>query len=240
MNESSVPSFEPIERKTVSEEVRAAMYSSIRSGALPPGTPLPPERILCEQFGVARTSVREAVQGLASLGLVTRRGNRTFVGEQLPSIRFDSDDLRKRKVSELFEVRRIVEVRMAELAACRATQAERSELLAIAAAFNEGLDIAKFRTLDRRLHGTIAAACGNPTFAELYHKILDTLFESDAFHSLLNDPKNSRVVRKVVREAAVEHRLIAEAIAAGDGNAAAAAADEHLNQVERNMVRRMA
>jgi GntR family transcriptional repressor for pyruvate dehydrogenase complex len=62
-------------------EVRERLIEAIRNGELIAGTALPAERVLCEQFNVARTSVREAIQGLATAGFIERRGNRAFVVE---------------------------------------------------------------------------------------------------------------------------------------------------------------
>jgi DNA-binding FadR family transcriptional regulator len=45
------------------------------------------ERTLSEQVAVARSSVRAAMQGLWSLGVIERRGNRSYVRERLPEIR---------------------------------------------------------------------------------------------------------------------------------------------------------
>src|SRR5258706_11617587 len=117
------PRFEPIERQTVSEGIRDALLESIRSGALPPGSRLPSERSLCEEFGVARTSVREAIQGLVSLGAIVKRANRPYVAEQLPGMQLAGRDDRKRHLEELVEVRRIVEVPIARLTAARADAA---------------------------------------------------------------------------------------------------------------------
>src|ERR1700693_6387779 len=90
------PRFGPIERQTVSEGIRDALLESMRSGALPPGSRLPSERALCEEFGVARTSVREAIQGLVSVGAIVRRANRPYVAEQLPGMELAGHDDRKR------------------------------------------------------------------------------------------------------------------------------------------------
>jgi GntR family transcriptional regulator, transcriptional repressor for pyruvate dehydrogenase complex len=60
MTEATVR-FEPISRRTISEEIRDVLVDKIRSGEMAPGAQLPSERELCDQFGVARTSVREAV-----------------------------------------------------------------------------------------------------------------------------------------------------------------------------------
>lgn len=230
-------SFDPITRRTLAEEVRQALLDRIQSGGLQPGGQLPSERLLCEQFGVARTSVREAIQGLVSLGLVERRGNRTYVAERLPGVGFQ--DERKRSVTEIFEVRRLVEVPMAELAALRATPEERAEIREAAQCFKVRMELPAFRAADHRFHAVVAKACGNPALAELYGKVLETLFHSTDFDSLLSASENERIVRRVIREASSSHRAIAAAIEAGDTSAVRTAVEEHLNQVEALMVAQM-
>ena len=118
--------FGPVTRQTVAEQVRARLAERIASGELAPGSPVPAERSLSEQFGVARTSVREALQGLVSLGVVERRGNRMYVAEHLPEVVFASPaefaaDSRKQFVVQLFETRRVLELPIFELASERAT-----------------------------------------------------------------------------------------------------------------------
>ena len=73
--------FEPLARETLSAQIRDQLLERILSGALAPGVRVPSERDLSEQFRVARTSVREAMQGLLSLGVIERRGNRSYVVE---------------------------------------------------------------------------------------------------------------------------------------------------------------
>jgi GntR family transcriptional repressor for pyruvate dehydrogenase complex len=229
--------FEAISRRTVAEGVREALLEKIRSGALPPGSQLPSERVLCEQFVVARTSVREAIQGLASLGLVERRGNRLYVAEHLPGVTLADD--RKRSVTHVFEVRRLVEVPMAELTARRASAAEREEIGALGSSFSPAMPLAEFRRLDREFHGAIAAGCGNPALAELHGKVLESLFKSTDFESLLTDRRNASIVRRIIREAAVAHHQIAEAIRKGSVAQVRRAAEAHLDQVEELMVAQM-
>lgn len=229
--------FDPITRRTLSGEVREALHERIRSGDLAPGSQLPSERSLCEQFGVARTSVREAIQGLVSLGLIERRGNRSYVAELMPGVALD--DQRKRSVTDIFEVRRLVEVPMAELAACRATDEQRKEIARIGRSFKGDMPLEAFREADHRFHEAVAAACGNPSLAELYGKVLDTLFKSTDFDSLLTASQNESVVRRVIRDASKAHKEIAAALAAGDVEAVRKAAEKHLEQVEALMVAQM-
>ena len=232
-----LPQFEAISRRTVAEGVREALLDNIRNGALPPGSQLPSERVLCEQFVVARTSVREAIQGLASLGLVERRGNRLYVAEHLPGVTLS--DNRKRSVTHVFEVRRLVEVPMAELTARRAQPKERMWIAELGSSFREDMPLEEFRQRDHEFHETIAGACGNPALAELHGKVLDTLFKSTDFESLLTASQNAMIVRRVIEEATEAHRLIAEAIRKGSVFQVRKAAEAHLNQVEALMVAQM-
>jgi GntR family transcriptional repressor for pyruvate dehydrogenase complex len=230
--------FAPVARRNISEEIRDVLVDKIRTGELAPGVQLPSERELCGQFGVARTSVREAVQGLFTLGVLEKRGNRAHVIEHLPDVNFD-DDKRKRKVRELFEVRRVVEVPIARLASHRATDEQRREILALAEEFTTELPLDEFRRRDRGFHSAIARACGNDVLAELHAKVLDTLFRSGELDELLNAEKNLRAVRVLVRDASEGHRAIARGIADGDLANAAIAAEQHLDAVEHHMISRL-
>jgi DNA-binding FadR family transcriptional regulator len=231
--------FEPVSRTTVSQQVRDRLVASIRDGDFVPGQPLPSERALCDEFGVARTSVREAMQGLMSLQLVERRGNRTHVVEHLPDVTVDGFDLRKERVRELFEVRRVIEIPAVELAVCRATAHERAELLELAAQFVDTMPLEEFRRLDRAFHWALARACGNRLLAEMYQKVLDALFQSSDFGSLLYASPNRKAVKEIVASAGRSHREIAAAVHAGDPVRAMEHVSAHLQDVEDRMVKRL-
>lgn len=231
--------FDPISRQTVAEGVREALLEVIRSGELPPGSQVPAERALCEQFAVARTSVREAIQGLVTLGVIERRGNRAYVVEHLPGLDLGGADQRKRKVTDIFEVRRVVEVPIAELAAHRATDEEREEISRLGGLFTADMSLDDFRRCDRDFHAAVATASRNPALAELYSKVLETLFKSTDFDSLLTASQNEAVVRQVIRDAADAHQAIARHLAVADVEAVGKAVEDHLNQVETLMISQM-
>lgn len=73
--ESSVPAglFEPIPAARTSAAIVTRLRAMIRSGDLPLGSRLPSERELCEQFGVSRLSLREALRVLETSGLIKIR-----------------------------------------------------------------------------------------------------------------------------------------------------------------------
>ena len=233
--------FGPVTRQTVAEQVRARLAERIGSGELAPGSPVPAERSLTEQFGVARTSVREALQGLVSLGVVERRGNRMYVAEHLPDVVFASSadfaaDSRKQFVVQLFEPRRVLELPIFELASERATAHEREAIRRSSQEFWIGMPLHEFRVLDRRFHTLIANACGNPLLVEMYGKVLDALFRSAEFESLLSDEANRDRVDQLIARSISEHHAIAKAFADGTPVDVVGASESHLASVEQRMV----
>jgi GntR family transcriptional regulator len=63
-------------------QIRDALAERIRSGELPPGTQIPSERTLAQQYGVSRMTVRQAIADLVNAGLAKRlQGNGTYVAE---------------------------------------------------------------------------------------------------------------------------------------------------------------
>ena len=235
MPDPSASAFTPLDRSTLSQQVRAQLEDRIRSGELAPGAQVPSERSLCEQFQVARTSIREAMQGLVTMGLVERRGNRSYVAERLPELVVEGDE-RKAFVRELFETRRVLELPILELAATRATDHDRERIGELAAEFDRRLSLAEFRGLDRQFHTSVAQATGNPLLLELYAKVLEKLFKSDDFSSLLYASENQLEVAEIVRQSSRDHIDIAEAVCAGDPVETLAAGERHLCNVEQRML----
>jgi DNA-binding FadR family transcriptional regulator len=120
-----------IPRHKLAERVAAQLLERIRSKGLSPGTRLPSERELQAAFGVGRSTVREAVNGLAMLGVVEiRHGAGVFVAERAAPHGADAvaAALARGVTHELFEARRVVEVEAARLAAERRSDAELREL----------------------------------------------------------------------------------------------------------------
>lgn len=196
---------------------------------------MPSERDLSERFDVARTSVREAMQGLVSMGVVERRGNRSYVAERLPDVVVAPSGDGKSFVAELFETRRVLELPLFEMAAERATDAERRRVGEIAERFDASLDIGEFRRLDREFHTSIAAACGNPLLIELYGKVLDQLFRSIEVFTLLSAENNQSEVAQIIADSTDAHHHIAAAFMARDVGAVRQSVQSHLDSVEHSM-----
>lgn len=228
--------FDPISRQTVSSQIREQLQRRITTGELGPGARVPSERELSEQFQVARTSVREAIQGLLSLGFIERRGNRTWVAEHLPDVAVRGGDGEKFFVRQLFETRRVLEVPIFSLAAERSDDDDHAAVRVLLDRFAQPLTLGEFRLLDREFHTVIASACGNPLLIELYGKVLDQLFRSSEFETLLSDERNSSAVQRIVAGAIEGHRAIVEAFVGNDPVAMECAVVGHLDTVEHSMV----
>lgn len=230
------PTFEHVERRTVASDVRDRILEAIRSDELKVGEMLPAERVLCETFGVGRTSVREAIQSLITSGHVARRGNRTVVLSATPIMGLGID-ARKATVSNLFEVRRVIEPAMAGLVADRADPAVRRRISEIAN--RTATDIATFREIDRDFHEAIASACENPLLVSVYEEILSSLFASEEFASLLYDDSNKSEVEGIISASTKAHVLIAAAILAGNRAMTETSVAAHLWDVEQRMLDRL-
>lgn len=229
------PRFTPISRQTVTASVRDALEQRIRTGSMRPGSPLPSERELAQQFDVARTSVREAVQGLMGTGLIVKKGNRSYVVERLPEVRLDTDDGRKLRVRELFTVRQILEPPITALAAEHATDAQREYISTLAAGFDEDMSLPAFRELDREFHLALAHSCGNELLAELSGKVLDSLFACPDFTGLLSAEENDLAVTHTISHSTAYHQSIAAAIRDRDGARGREEVIAHLADVEQRM-----
>src|SRR5580693_4608155 len=153
------------------EQIRLLM----RQGQLKPGDRLPPERDLCERFGVSRVTVREALRLLESSGLVEIRvGARggafvtapssDRVGEGLA----DLLTLSVIRAADVTEVRMILEVGIVPLVCERATEEDLADLREICERSEQALGEGHY-TMDMSLefHTRVAAAAHNPAVSML-------------------------------------------------------------------------
>ena len=118
-----------ITKRKASHQVADALCSMLRSGSYRVGDRMPSEQELGAELGVSRSTVREAVRELTSLGVLEiKPGRGTFVRSLRPDLLLRGDSLldqpNDRIREELLEVRGIVEPEAAALAATRATDEE--------------------------------------------------------------------------------------------------------------------
>ena len=220
-----------IQKRKLSDDVRARLLSMIDSGATRPGDVLPSERQLMERLGVGRPAIREAMQALQRTGLIEiRHGERARVAE--PSVGRMVDQVSQSMkhllahspatLEHLKEARLAFEMEMARTAARRHAPRDLHRLQDTldeqAAAAGDTL---RFRMLDGRFHRDIAAISGNPIWSALS----DALFRwlSDFHVDLVSAPGAEALTL-------AEHRDIVEAIGSGSAERASAAMADHLNR----------
>jgi GntR family transcriptional regulator, transcriptional repressor for pyruvate dehydrogenase complex len=201
--------------------------SAIRVGLLTSGEQLPAERELADIMGVSRTTVREAIRVLTVQGsLVVRRGRSggTFVSSRpLPkSVRELHERARQRGTSlrEILDYRLVVEAGIAEMAAERASPAQRRELLELAAQMRPAeSDFPRYRSLDVQMHFLIAQASASPRLSAVLAEI----------HADLSDLMSLvPYSREACAHSTTQHLQIVRAIANGRAEAARRSMREHV------------
>ena len=219
----------PIKSTRIYEEIVRQVKQLIAEGRLKTGDRLPPERELAEKFVVSRTSVREGLRALESLGLIEiRAGEGTFVRQVSVDALVGPLALmmtsQREAIGELFEARRVLEPAIAALAASRATPDEVQDMERILE--GQAREVAAGRTgiaEDAAFHTAIGAAAHNRAITRIVHAIMDLLTQSR--EESLNTP--GRPTRSHQ-----DHRRILQAIAKRNPSAARQAMADHLVAVE--------
>ncbi|MDR1970941.1 MAG: FadR family transcriptional regulator [Treponema sp.] len=226
--------FEQLQHKRIYEEVVDMIVQRIRSGALVVGQRFPPERILAEEMGVSRTSLREALRALESMGYINsvpgggNYVNSVSVEHVLPPLSaMVAQD--KRLARDIIDVRLHLEVHMAELAAKNATRQQLSQIygaiLNMQSEIEEGGNGIQG---DNQFHLEIAGASQNRAFAIISELVGELLTESRK--ATLDIPGQPA---KTIED----HLQIFEAIRDGSPERAAAAMEAHLKKAQDNLLK---
>ncbi len=220
-----------IRRERLYQQVADSVEELIDSGSVKPGDQLPSERSLAATLGVGRGVIREALKVLEARGLVSiKPGEGIFVSEidtDMVSNQLDRF-LRMGSTStdDLGEVRRILEIEIAGLAAQRA-EAEDLEAMkqAITAMEASILSPEGFIAADQGFHIALAKATKNELLPLLMGVFVDRLQESMQ--------KNFQV-RGAPERGQVWHKAIYDAVLSGNVDAAKESMAMHLHQVEED------
>lgn len=223
--------FQPVSAGRVSAEIVRQIKSAIREGHVKPGDRLPPERVLTEQFGVSRVTVRDALRVLEATGLVEIRvgaGGGAFVtapdtGDVGEGI---SNMLLMRTVSpaDVTETRLILEIGMLPLVCERATDEDLAILDDICAKAEETLkgDADYDVALSAEFHTQLA----NATHNEVIRLLTEPLHHP--LESSLRQAKSR--APEMGHEGTKEHRDLIAAIRAKDVDKAQAIMHKHLGR----------
>jgi DNA-binding GntR family transcriptional regulator len=188
-----------IARDTLQQRVAAKLRSMLIEGIAPAGAKLN-ERVLCEQLGVSRTPLREAIRQLAAEGLVTLDPNRGAYATRLT----------RDEVAGAFDVVAALEGLAGEQAAERISEPELAEMRALQfelqASF-ERRDLARYYELNARIHETINVAARNPVLASAWRQV-NARLHALRYRSNQDSDKWAGAVR--------EHALMLQALQARD------------------------
>ena len=220
--------YEPIERRKVYELVAERLLADITERRLNPGDHLPPERRMADAYRVGRSSVREALRILESRGLIRSMGQGAFeVADHANPLNQSLRlllSLRDGDLLELYEVRKIMEVEAAGLAAARRTE---EDLAAMRTAIDEmvkGLSSReRYIGADVEFHLAVARATGNRIASLMMDAVRDVMRR--ALSSIYDIPGSPR-------RSTEQHGQILDAIAAGSQEQARERMREHLLRVE--------
>ena len=212
-----VTSIKPLQRPlALGDQVYQTLRAHLRDGTIVSGQPLQ-EVQLAEKLGVSRTPVREALTRLASEGLLASDG-RSFV---VPALTL-------KDVEDIYEVRFLLEPaavrRVAEATTDATVRAPLDEALAAAMAAYKAEDADAFREANIRFRNAWKDLVPNRRMVKAIEQYADHMMRIRAL--TLGDAKVRNIVLKGLKR-------IAEALAAGDGDAAAGAMHDHLVEAKR-------
>ncbi|WP_027133130.1 FadR/GntR family transcriptional regulator [Geminicoccus roseus] len=199
--------------------IAAEILQQIVEERLKPGDRLPTEQALADSFGVSRNVVREAISRLRSDGIVqSRQGVGAFVVRSAanPTLRFDAEALSDRSAFlALFELRAILEIQAASLAARRRTD---EQLAKLEQALDRMRGAEKWASggvdADLEFHKAVAEATGNA------YVRMAVSFLSEQVRVTIMDARARGAVADIVEITIAEHAAIFDAIAARDPAAA--------------------
>jgi len=221
------------DRKLLGNRIEAQLMRYIQEEPIPVGEKIPNEFELAEKFGVGRSTIREAVKGLVSQGMLeVRRGSGTYVISAYPAeedpLGLGRYDDKYQLALELFDVRLMIEPEIAAYAAMNATEGDVAELHRLC---NEVEEIYRSGEnhvrKDIELH-TAIARCSKNRVVEILVPLIDS-----AVHTFANVTH-----RELMEETIETHRAVVDAIERHDQVGARCAMVMHLT-FNRQMIVKM-
>lgn len=224
---------QPLERRTVADQVVQRVIALVKSGNLRAGDRLPTETELAQAFHISRPSVREGLKMLRILGVTeSRQGGRYYVTD-LSTARLIQPLqfivlLQEYDIGAHLEARVAVDFTLARLACERATEAEIKKIQQLAKAGHQFTnDAVGFRLLDVEFHQTINDSARSPMLARMSQSLYELGFE---FRRIATETPG------VIQQSIADHDVIARAIAARKPDLAEKAFRKHLDNVRRTTV----
>lgn len=228
--------FKPIRTRRTFQEAVEQIATAIHQNAVRVGDRLPSERDLATAMQISRPTIREALQALAAAGVIdivnSGRGGGAYVRTDIipASLYEDQTPLRVSEVAEVLVTRRILEPRIAQLAAMHATSADFERLQRTIGQQEASTgDRARFLSFDMRFHHQIAQAAHNATVEALMRVFIRRLELAQDLALREHDRVKDEATWTI---AVADHDRILRAIAGRDPAASEAAMTRHLAILE--------
>ena len=207
------------------ELVAAQLRRQIVTGELREGDALPPENALMEQFGISRPTLREAFRILEAEGAINvRRGVRGGARVQVPSVGAAARQVglvlqyRGALLSDVYEVRAVLEPAAARMAARRRTSADLTRLQEVLDRHRESVeDPAAAVAADAEFHRLIVELSGSETLQVLTAMVTDIIREGDRAYTESHDWRHEQELAKIAVRA---HARLVELIRKRSGEEA--------------------
>ena len=223
--------LKPAQRTSLSDDIVEQLTSLIARDVLKPGERIPSEKQLCQQFGVGRTSVREALKSLSVIGILeSHAGDGTFVSTNYNRYlerAFQWGLLLDRKaVNDLGETRLLLESHTTYLAARRATAEDLAAMERAVLGMEDSVaDPKRYLEHDLRFHLLIAQATQNTILGNLLSTIRGYL-QNWAEQTLATSPPEHPTSRAAL--SIKQHKKILTALKKRQANDARRAMREHI------------
>ena len=216
-----------VERRLLTDQAAELLRARIVSGEWEVGAKLPGETTLAAQLGIGRSTIREAVRTLAGLGMLeSRQGAGVFLRSTTPPDQWPRV-LEAEAILHVVEVRNAVEIEAARLAAQRRDAVDvaalRQALDGRTAAAHSG--DAAFVDADIAVHRAVVDAAHNPVLSELFETFVPRL------RAALIELIAVLGLHPHSQPDADEHRMLVDAIEAGDAEAAVRISRAHLDDM---------
>ena len=224
-----------LSRETLADRLQEQLKRQMLSGRLVPGATMPSERELCEAFGVGRTTVREALQGLVSSGFLARDAGRLVVchpSDISPRMLDLAARASDASVQQVFDVRKLLEIHAAGLAATNRNADDLAEMAGCLQRMDTR-DETQYHTADRSFHCALVRSARNTVLAELYEAGIGLFFREPAFWRVFTRAPEQRYR---VGSGYQGHLQIHNAIVRQDPDLAREQMRRHLRQVERSLL----
>lgn len=225
--------FQQISTNKVYTQIINQIKDSIGKGEFKKGDRLPSERIMSEQLGVSRATVREAIRSLEIMGLVECiQGEGNFITNNLENTLVEPISLmfilNQGKINEINELRRALELEAMKVATNKMSDSSIRKLEELCRIIETSKEEAVRAEADREFHYEIAKASGNILIINILNAasfLIEGLIKDIRLKIMVNEEN--------VHQINLQHRSILKALKNKDSEKAVSNMQKHMDYINR-------